>query len=74
MNCNTVINGTVTYNGTIIVNGQLQAGTGNVTVNGGLVALSTLQLIGNITVNGGGTVTSVPTGTSNVFGKAWWER
>ncbi len=74
INCNTVINGTVTYNGTIIVNGQLQAGTGNVTVNGGLVALSTLQLIGNITVNGGGTVTSVPTGTSNVFGKAWWER
>jgi hypothetical protein len=74
LNCNTVINGTVTYNGTIIVNGQLQAGTGNVTVNGGLVALSTLQLIGNITVNGGGTVTSVPTGTSNVFGKAWWER
>jgi hypothetical protein len=74
LNCNAVINGTVTYNGTIIVNGQLQAGTGNVTVNGGLVALSTLQLIGNITVNGGGTVTSVPTGTSNVFGKAWWER
>jgi hypothetical protein len=74
MNCNTVINGTVTYYGTIIVNGQLQAGTGNVTVYGGLVALSTLQLIGNITVIGGGTVTSVPTGTSNVFGKAWWER
>lgn len=74
LNCNAVINGTVTYNGTIIVNGQLQAGTGNVVVNGGLVALSTLQLIGNITVNGGGTVTSVPTGTSNVFGKAWWER
>jgi hypothetical protein len=74
INCKTVINGTVTYNGTIIVNGQLQAGTGNVTVNGGLVALTTLQLIGNITVNGGGTVTSVPTGTSNVFGKAWWER
>jgi hypothetical protein len=73
-NCNTVINGTVNYYGTIIVNGQLQAGTGNVTVYGGLVAQSTLQLIGNITVNGGGVVTSVPTGTSNVFGKAWWER
>ncbi len=74
MNCNSVVNGTFTYNGTIIVNGQLQAGTGTVTVNGGLVAQSTLQLIGNITVNGGGTVTSVPTSTSNVFGKAWWER
>ncbi|HVH31917.1 MAG TPA: polymer-forming cytoskeletal protein [bacterium] len=74
MNCNSVVNGTFTYNGTIIVNGQLQAGTGTVVVNGGLVAQSTLQLIGNITVNGGGTVTSVPTGTSNVFGKAWWER
>jgi hypothetical protein len=74
MNCNSVVNGTFTYNGTIIVNGQLQAGTGTVVVNGGLVAQSTLQLIGNITVNGGGTVTSVPTSTSNVFGKAWWER
>lgn len=69
-----VVNGTFEYWGTIIVNGKLQAGTGNVIVHGGLAAVSTLQLIGNISVEGGGTVTNVPTGHSLVIGKAWWER
>lgn len=74
VNCDLIVNGTFTYNGTIIVNGTLQAGTGNVVVNGGLVAQDTLKLIGNITVNGGGTIADVATGNSLVFGKAWWER
>ncbi|TMI70012.1 MAG: polymer-forming cytoskeletal protein [Bacillati bacterium ANGP1] len=78
-----VVNGTFTYYGTIIVNcpdpptpncGLVQAGTGNVNVYGGLIAQTTLRLIGNISVNGGTTVSNVPTGNSLVFGKAWWER
>ena|SRR3989475_2569991 len=73
INCDLVVNGTFTYYGTIIVNGTLQAGTGNVTVNGGLVAQDTLRLIGNITVVGGGTIADVPTGNSLVIGRAWWE-
>lgn len=75
VNGNLTVNGTFDYWGTIMVNGTLQAGTGNVNIHGGLVALDTLQLIGNITVEGGGTVGgAVPTGRSNVIGKAWWER
>jgi len=76
VNGNLIVNGTFTYYGTIIVNGTVQAGTGNVNVYGGLVAQDTLKLIGNITVNGGTTVgaAGIPTGTSLVFGKAWYER
>ncbi len=74
VNGNLIVNGTFDYWGTIIVNGTLQAGTGAVNIHGGLVAQSTLQLIGNISVEGGGTVTNVPTGHSLVIGKAWWER
>jgi len=74
VNGDLIVNGTFNYYGTIIVNGTLQAGTGNVNVYGGLIAQSTLELIGNISVAGGSTVTNVPTGNSLVFGKAWWER
>ncbi len=66
--------GDLEYWGTIIVNGRLTFGGGNVRIHGGLVVKNAMELSGNIALQGGGTVGNAPVGRSNIIGKAWWER
>ncbi|OFV84921.1 MAG: hypothetical protein A2W26_00865 [Acidobacteria bacterium RBG_16_64_8] len=68
------VNGTVNWWGTIVVNGSLTLGSGNVRVYGGVVANSTAYLTGNIEVHAGGDVGNPITGGATVAPRSWWER
>jgi hypothetical protein len=68
------VNGTFDFWGTVVVNGSLTLGSGDVNIYGGLVANSTAYLTGSIDVFAGGDVSNVITGGATVTTRTWWER